>query len=201
MTTPYKVRQELRPVKLAGISEDQIAQHWTLYEGYVKNVNLLNQKIQTLTSNEYYGAEFSELKRREGFEYNGMILHEHYFGGLRADQPSLKADSALAGRLQEDFGGQAGWKKQFTAMGKMRGVGWVILYHDRRLDRLSNFWVRSHEDGHPAGFTPVVVMDVWEHAYRAAAAAEPGPWTEGIGAERRVGTSNRRSNRRGESRT
>ena len=165
MTDEYMVRPEIRPKGLDGISEDQIAQHWSLYEGYVKNVNLLDERIELLSGKGEYNVEFSELKRRLGFEYNGMILHEHYFGILKAKQAPLKANSELSKQLDGCFGGFAGWKKQFIAMGQMRGTGWVILYHDPRRNVLTNVWITSHEDGHPAGFTPILVMDVWEHAY------------------------------------
>ena len=73
----YQVRQELRPKRLSGIGEQQIAQHWTLYEGYIKNVNSLNEKLEALSGKGDFGVEFAELKRRLGFEYDGMILHEH----------------------------------------------------------------------------------------------------------------------------
>lgn len=161
----HKPRRELRPHDLDGISDDQIAQHWTLYEGYVKNVNLLEEKADALARREDYGPEFAELKRRSGFEYNGMILHEYYFGVLRGAQPPLKENSALAKQLDEGFGGFAAWKKQFAAIGRMRGTGWAILYYDPRRRNLTNVWITSHEDGHPAGFVPILVMDVWEHAY------------------------------------
>lgn len=227
MTNSYKPRPELRPRDLKGISDDQMSQHWALYEDYVKNVNLLNDKIKILSTNEYYGAEFAELKRREGFEYNGMILHELYFGLLRAGRPALKESSGLAKQLGKDFGGFESWKRQFIAMGLMRGTGWVILYHDPKRNHLSNFWVKSHEDGHPAGFNPVLVMDVWEHAYMVDWGAAGRPdyieaffenldwaraesvfqgavfgeqilWLDGKAVDRRIGSGNRRANRRGE---
>jgi len=175
MTKVYQSRKELRPRDLTGISEDQIAQHWTLYEGYVKNVNLLNQKINLLSKKGDYGVEFSELKRRLGFEYNGMILHEHYFGALKAGQASLNKNSELSKQFDSVFGGFEGWKKEFAAMGHMRGTGWVILYYDPRQETLTNAWITSHEDGHPAGFMPVLVMDVWEHAYMVDWGADGRP--------------------------
>jgi Fe-Mn family superoxide dismutase len=165
MTKNHKVQPELRPRDLNGISEDQLAQHWALYEGYVANVNLLEGKIHALTKKGDFGAEFSELKRRAGFEYNGMVLHEHYFGILKAGGHPLNESTEFAKKLGESFGGIEDWRKEFAAMGHMRGSGWVILYHEPRRDILTNIWISSHEDGHPAGFTPLLVMDVWEHAY------------------------------------
>jgi superoxide dismutase, Fe-Mn family len=165
MTEKFQVNRDLRPSGLDGISEDQIAQHWALYEGYVKNANLLDEKIDLLSWKGEFGAEFAELKRRQGFEYDGMILHEHYFGVLKAGQPPLPESAELTKGLVKSFGTVEAWKKQFVAMGHMRGAGWVILYHDPRRGILTNVWITSHEDGHPAGLTPVLVMDVWEHAY------------------------------------
>jgi Fe-Mn family superoxide dismutase len=167
MSHAYKVREELRPKDLDGISEDQIAQHWTLYEGYVKNVNLLNEHAAALAKKGEYGPEFAELKRRLGFEYDGMILHEHYFGVLKGGgrRKTLEPKSKLGQALAKDFGGVDAWKKEFMALGKMRGIGWAILYFDPRTGALSNNWVTMHESGHPAGFIPLLVMDVWEHAY------------------------------------
>ncbi len=165
MNDEYMVRPELYPKKLDGISDEQIAQHWALYEGYVKNVNLLDEKIAHLTRKGEYGAEFSELKRRQSFEYNGMVLHEYYFGVLKAKQAPPKEFSDLAKKLGACFGGFEAWKREFIAMGCMRGTGWAILYHDPVRSILTNVWISSHEDGHPAGCAPILVMDVWEHAY------------------------------------
>jgi Fe-Mn family superoxide dismutase len=161
----YRVRKELRPRALDGISEEQVAQHWKLYEGYVENVNTLNRKLGELAAKRVFGPEFSELKRRVGFEYDGMILHEHYFGILKPRQKAPGADSAFVKALSPSFKGFDAWKEEFTAMGAMRGVGWVILYLDPQSGRLGNHWIGLHEVGHPAGFAPVLVMDVWEHAY------------------------------------
>ncbi|MBI4423683.1 MAG: superoxide dismutase [Elusimicrobia bacterium] len=161
----YQTRADLRPRGLDGISDKQVAQHWALYEGYVNNVNALNKKLAGFIAKGDFGLEYAELKRRLGFEYNGMILHEHYFGSLKAGQQPPNNGSDLERMLGHAFGGFDSWKKEFTAMGKIRGVGWVVLYLDPQHEILSNHWVTLHEDGHPAGFAPILVMDVWEHAY------------------------------------
>src|SRR5277367_2302827 len=105
MNRKYKVRTEFRPYGLEGISEDQIAQHWALYEGYVKNVNALNERLSALSEKKEYGTEFAELKRRLGFEYNGMILHEHYFGILKSGQKPVGDYAELTKLLKKSFGG------------------------------------------------------------------------------------------------
>lgn len=165
MTYTYKVRSELKPKGLDGISDNQIEQHWKLYEGYVKNVNTLNEHLSALSQKGEFGPEFAEMKRRLGFEYNGMIMHEHYFGALKKGVSPLAESSELIKLMKSSFGGFDAWKREFSNMGKMRGVGWIVTYFDPRYRVLSNHWITLHEDGHICGFQPVLVMDVWEHAY------------------------------------
>jgi superoxide dismutase, Fe-Mn family len=154
---------------LDGISDDQVAEHLKLYSGYVKQVNLLNQELaEMLGKGKASGKspEFAELTRRLGFEYNGMILHEYYFSNLRpAADPQPASGSGLAQALGDAFGSLEVWKTDFQAMGDMRGIGWVILFQDPATDRLTNHWISLHQDGVPAGFKPLLVMDVWEHAF------------------------------------
>ena len=154
---------------LQGISDDQVAEHLTLYAGYVKQVNTLNQQLSELLAKGKASGkdpEFAELTRRLGFEYNGMILHEYYFSNLRrGGEPVPPANSGVAQALGETFGSLDAWKTDFQAMGDMRGIGWVILFQDPATDRLTNHWVTLHQDGVPAGFKPLLVMDVWEHAF------------------------------------
>jgi Fe-Mn family superoxide dismutase len=154
---------------LDGISDDQVAEHLKLYAGYVKQVNGLNQELfELLGQGKASGKDpaFAELTRRLGFEYNGMILHEYYFSNLRrAAEPKPPAGSGLSQALSDAFGSVAQWQADFQAMGDMRGIGWVILFQDPATDRLTNHWVTLHQDGVPAGFKPLLVMDVWEHAF------------------------------------
>jgi len=151
---------------LTGISDATLEMHFGLYEGYVKNVNLLNERLVDLRENEKAeGSDpfFAETVRRLGFEYNGMRLHELYFDNM------TKRPAEPSGRLGEllgaSFGGFDPWRKDFAAVGAMRGVGWAIAYYDKTNASLSNLWIGDHENGHVAGLTPVVVMDVWEHAF------------------------------------
>lgn len=153
---------------LTGISDEQIAQHKALYQGYVNNTNKLNELLaQQVTDGKADGLnpEFAELKRRLGFEYNGMRLHEFYFSNLKANGGELPTGGALAKALEESFGSVENWRKDFTAVCKMRGVGWAILCQDPHTGKLTNNWVTLHEDGNFAGFRPILVIDVWEHAF------------------------------------
>jgi Fe-Mn family superoxide dismutase len=152
---------------LQGISDNTLQVHFGLYEGYVKNTNLLNEQIAELIgAGKAAGADphFAELTRRLGFEYNGMVLHEYYFGNMTKNAGSGPA-SAISDALAGAYGGFDGWKKDFSAVGGMRGVGWAIAYYDPRSQRVSNHWITLHEDGNVAGFAPLLVMDVWEHAF------------------------------------
>jgi len=108
--------------------------------------------------------EYAELKRRMGFEFNGMRLHEYYFESLgKKGKPTAAVE--LGKKIAEDFGSYEAWEKDFRATGSMRGIGWAILYQDNLTYRLFNQWINEHEVGHPAGCIPILVMDVFEHAY------------------------------------
>jgi len=163
----YEVQQTLKPKALEGLSEKLIDQHWKLYEGYVTNTNLLNKSLWSAldAGTEINKPTVAEMQRRLGFEYNGMVLHEYYFGALRVGTKEPVAASPLGKKLAADFGSFERWKKQFIEIGKMRGIGWVITSFDPLAQRLNTFWVSDHEIGNIAGFIPVVVMDMWEHAY------------------------------------
>jgi Fe-Mn family superoxide dismutase len=166
---PYRAK-EFNLSGLTGISDKTLETHFKLYEGYVKETNRLNEKISELIQGGKVDREempaYSELTRRLGFEYNGMALHEYYFGNLRrggSGDPDGASRFAKAARAS--FGSYATWKAEFVSVGQMRGVGWAICYEDPENGRLSNHWITLHEVGNVAGFRPILVMDVWEHAY------------------------------------
>jgi Fe-Mn family superoxide dismutase len=165
----YKVQQFDHVHGLDGISDGQVKEHLELYAGYVKQVNSLNGQLsEMLGQGKASGTnpEFAEITRRLGFEYNGMILHEYYFENLRrGGEPRPPAGSGLAQALGQSFGGLEPWLTDFQAIGTMRGVGWAVLFQDPVTDRLSNHWITLHQEGIPAGFKPLLVMDVWEHAF------------------------------------
>jgi len=153
---------------LQGISDHTLEVHFGLYEGYVKNTNLLNEQISEIVEAGKAGGanlQFAELTRRLGFEYNGMRLHEYYFDNLTASANGRPSGGALANALGRSYGDPEKWQKDFAAVGTMRGVGWAIAYQDPSSGRIVNTWVSLHEDGNIAGFVPILVMDVWEHAF------------------------------------
>ena len=163
---PYVEKDFTHLKGLTGISDKTLEVHLGLYSGYVKNTNILNEKVVELIENNKSGSpEYSELKRRYGFEYNGMRLHEYYFGNLKAGGSELKEISALGKTLASVYSGLEVWKNDFAKVGSMRGVGWAILFQDPITKTLSNHWITLHEEGNIAGFVPILVMDVWEHAF------------------------------------
>lgn len=157
----YTVQEVLKPKGLKGISDNQIDQHWGLYKGYVTNVNGLLDDLKKL---EPGSRAWSELKRRAGFEFSGMVLHEYYFGNLAA-HVGMPRSGGFANAVQGQWGSLEAWQNDLAKTGAMRGIGWAILYHDAVTNNLFNWWVNEHEDNHPAGFNPIVVLDVFEHAY------------------------------------
>lgn len=152
-------------IGMPGFSEALLNNHFTLYQGYVKNSNTLDEQLIQLRK-EGKGADpmFAEMKRRFGWEFNGMRLHELYFENLGGNTP-INQDGRLAARLHQDFGSFDEWVQDFKSVGAMRGIGWAILYQDVTNGRLLNFWINEHDTGHPAGCVPILVMDVFEHAF------------------------------------
>ncbi len=165
------VRYQAKPFTMRGfqgLSDEQMAEHYALYEGYIKNTNMLNEtlaKLRETVDPLKPAPEFAELTRRIGFEYNGMVLHEYFFGNLRANGGAIPRSSRLAQAIAGDFGTVDAWDREFRAILDMRGVGWAILYQDPDSRRLSNHWITLHEEGHVAGYKPILVVDAWEHAF------------------------------------
>jgi Fe-Mn family superoxide dismutase len=161
----YTAKEYTRLIGMAGFSEALLKNHFTLYQGYVTNTNkVLTMLEQMLEGGKAATPEFAELKRRVGWEFNGMRLHEYYFDNLGGTAP-LNMGGILAKKLAESFGSVDTWEKDFRATGAMRGIGWTVLYQDPTSGRLINFWINEHDVSHPAGCMPLLVMDVFEHAF------------------------------------
>lgn len=164
--TPFKARDFSSILGMEGFSDEALRLHFKLYEGYVKNTNLMQDLLATLSSDgKERSISYAEIKRRLMWEYNGMRLHEDYFENLGGKNVPIDAKSALYSRIVSDFGSFEKWKNDFVATGAMRGIGWSILYLDPVSGRLVNAWINEHDVGHLAGAAPILVMDVFEHAY------------------------------------
>src|SRR5205085_6198079 len=148
----YKARQ-FNLSNLKGISDETLEMHFKLYEGYVKETNKLNEKISEFVKggkvDQDEFAEYSELNRRLGFEYNGMVLHEYYFDNLKTGGGTGDPNNMSVFRksAEQGFGSYDIWKAEFVGMGKLRGVGWALCLHNRTYGALLNPWIILHDTG------------------------------------------------------
>lgn len=168
ITLMYKFTElEFGLQNLIGISNKTLEEHFALYKGYIDNANTLLEQIDLLSAEglaKPKNPQYTSMVRRLGWEINGIKLHELYFGNLTqhaTGQPGVN----LSSQLVSGWGSFANWQKEFTNFGLMRGPGWVILAQDNRSNFITNFFVQEHDVGLLIEFTPVIVMDVWEHAY------------------------------------
>ncbi len=161
----YAAKDFAKLIGMKGFSETLLKNHFTLYQGYVNNTNKVMDGLAALLKDGKTGTpEYAEMKRRFGWEFNGMRLHELYFGNL-GGAGGINKNGRLARKLEADFGGYEAWEKDFKATGSMRGIGWTVLYEDNVSGKLFNQWINEHDVGHPAGCVPVLVLDVFEHAF------------------------------------
>jgi len=152
-------------IGMQGFSETLLKNHFTLYQGYVTNTNKVMDILAAIVKEGRIGnPEYAELKRRFGWEFNGMRLHEYYFENLGGTSPIDKSGK-LWKKIAEDFGSYDDWEKDFKGVCAMRGIGWAVLYQDNISKELFNQWINEHDAGHPAGCAPIVIMDVFEHAF------------------------------------
>jgi superoxide dismutase, Fe-Mn family len=149
-----------------GFSNQLLTNHFTLYNGYVTNTNKLMEEFAELEKQGRAGTpQYAEMKRRFGWEFDGMRLHELYFGNMVKGGLALDKGSKLHAKIAEGFGSFENWEKAFKSVGAMRGIGWAILYFDPKGNQLLNTWINEHDTGHLAAAAPVLIMDVFEHAF------------------------------------
>ena len=157
---PYAPKDFSHLLGLPGMSDELLNNHFTLYQGYVTNTNSLKE---LLAQEDLSLPAYNELKRRFGWEWNGMRLHELYFENLTKESSS--ASELVIAALTESFGSYEAWEKDFLKTGALRGIGWVMLVKDRQTGALYNVWINEHDLGHLADAQPLLVMDVFEHAF------------------------------------
>lgn len=157
----YTPKDFSRLLGLEGFSDALLTNHFTLYQGYVTNTNKL---LDLFKEKEVGTPEYAELHRRFGWEWNGMRLHELYFENMAKHGVAL-SNRMLKQKMEATWGSVESWEKEFRGIAAMRGVGWVVLAHDKKDGKLINLWIAEHDGGHLAGLTPLLVMDVWEHAF------------------------------------
>lgn len=160
----YTAKDYSKLIGMEGFSETLLKNHFTLYQGYVTNTNkLIDTLNQMLKEGKTATPEFAELKRRFGWEFNGMRLHEYYFENLGGK--GINKEGRFAKKVAEAFGSYDEWEKDFKATGTMRGIGWAVLYQDTMSGKLFNCWINEHDVSHPAGCVPILILDVFEHAF------------------------------------
>lgn len=152
--------------ELKGLSPEQIAVHLALYEGYVKHTNLILDTIQKLRAEDADGNAFvmNELRRRLGFEFDGMRMHEYYFEQFEGGAQAPNGD-ALAKAASEKYGSWDGFIAHVKEVAGTRGIGWVVVYHDPKTSTLHTAFVNDHELGQLSGLPILLAVDLWEHAY------------------------------------
>jgi Fe-Mn family superoxide dismutase len=161
----YEAKDYSKLLGMQGFSDTLLNNHFTLYKGYVTNTNKVLDTLAAMVKEGKTGAyEFAELKRRLGWEFNGMRLHEYYFENL-GGKGGLDQGGKLGKLIAANFGNYDSWLQDFKATAAMRGIGWAILYQDVTGGKLFNQWINEHDGGHPAGCQPLLILDVFEHAY------------------------------------
>ena len=159
--------------ELVGLSEKQIKVHLALYEGYVKHVNLIAEKMNAVRSGELTLDPYivAELRRRFAFEFDGMRMHEYYFEQLEATpteggSPALNSESALAKAVTEKYGSTDAFVEHIKDVAGSRGIGWVVVYQDIRANNIIHTtFVGDHEIGQLGGLPIILALDMWEHAF------------------------------------
>ncbi|HWH16516.1 MAG TPA: Fe-Mn family superoxide dismutase [Candidatus Paceibacterota bacterium] len=152
--------------ELPGLSKDQIAVHLGLYEGYVKHTNLILETIQKLRAEDAtaHAFQINELRRRLGFEFDGMRMHEHYFEQLEGGS-SPAPEGPLAEKAAARYGSWDGFIAHLKEVAGTRGIGWTVVYYDPAIGALHTAWVDDHQLGQLSGLPIILAIDMWEHAF------------------------------------
>lgn len=163
--TKYAAKDYSKLRGLQGITDEQVEVHLQLYAGYVNRTNALQERLSALAQAGTFDNAYQELKRRNGWEWNGMRLHEYYFDNLSAGAAALDEGNPFAAAVARQYGSVDAWKLDFMSTAKMPGVGWIVAYLDPASGQVLNCWINQHEVSHLAGARPALVLDVWEHAF------------------------------------
>jgi superoxide dismutase, Fe-Mn family len=152
---------------LDGLSAEQIDVHLALYQGYVKHTNLILETIKTLRDEdaEKHAFVINELRRRLGFEFDGMRMHEYYFEQFEGGPMVASGEGNLRTASDAKYGSWDGFIGHLKEVAGTRGIGWVVVYFDKEGGTLHTAWVDDHQLGQLSGLPVILAMDLWEHAY------------------------------------
>ena len=161
--------------ELKGLSAKQIEVHLALYEGYVKHTNLILDTIKELraadgspndkSSREKNAFVINELRRRLGFEFDGMRMHEYYFEQFEDGAKTANQNSPFAQVASERYGDWEKFVAHIKEVAGTRGIGWVVVYFDPAERMIHTAYVGDHELGQFAGLPIILAVDMWEHAF------------------------------------
>lgn len=153
--------------ELPGISKDQIAVHIKLYEGYVKHTNLIMERIAALREDGTEESTFTmnELRRRFGFEFDGMRMHEYYFEQFEGGAHAPTAETPIIDAANDKYGSWEKFVSHLKEVAGTRGIGWVVVYFDPKGRSLHTAWVDDHQLGQLSGLPVMLAIDLWEHAF------------------------------------
>ena len=160
----YKAKEFNIP-EIKGISKKQIEEHLKLYNGYVTHSNKILDQLKEWKENNGDPYLISELRRRFGFEFDGMRSHEYYFGALESGPKSFPKEGALAKAFIEEAGSLENAHNDFVALTMTRGSGWAISYWDNDYKKIQLAWIDEHHLGHLSSLDIILAVDMWEHAF------------------------------------
>ncbi|HJX24068.1 MAG TPA: superoxide dismutase [Candidatus Bathyarchaeia archaeon] len=172
-------RDELKPKGLRGISDQQLEYHFeTHYKGYVNKLNEIWEKLAMVdrTKANQNFSDYRALKVEETFNYMGVVLHELYFENMK-DGMNTKASSKLVEMVEKNFGSWDKWKDDFRACG-IAHRGWAVLVCDLSKRKLINNGLDAHNMYGLLNSIPLLVMDVYEHAYYTDQGPKRGPYID-----------------------
>ncbi len=161
----YNIRTFLVEAGLPGLSPEMLGEHVALYKGYVNRTNTLLKDLQSAEAEAKTTTAVQESRRRLGFEFSGMRLHELYFEALKAKASPPSLSHPLIKSIITTWGSFEAWWGAFKTTCTMTGIGWGALVKDPLTGRLMNAWLQDHENAVAVGTIPILVVDVWEHAY------------------------------------
>ncbi len=160
----YTAKDYSNLIGIKGFSDNALNIHFTLYEGYVKNVNSILEKLRSegLDKNS---IEAAEMRRRLSWEYNGMKLHEIYFESLSKNPNILNGESQLIKSIINTYGDFQKFLEIFKSTGMARGIGWVALLKEEVTNNIFIVWFEEHDTGVFANSKVILCMDMLEHAF------------------------------------
>lgn len=149
------------------LSQKNKKAHEGLYENYVKTFNRVSAELDAVDKDEagLNHSYYRSLKVDETYNMNAAYLHELYFNNVSDVQSEVSMDTLSFMRLERDFGSFDAWQEDFIACGKSARNGWVVTGYNTYTQRYMNTVIDLHSLNVPVGFYPVIVVDVWEHAY------------------------------------